>query len=113
MIYIGYSDSDKRAAIAQYQAAHGITKTVVISADEFPLPISDTDQIKYSDTIMYVTFYRLLQEIDSKTLIVINECLRTQNRYELTYNCIRNFLNQTTHQLIFQLLPQIDTADDF
>lgn len=62
---------------------------------------------------MYRTFYRLLQEIDDKTLIVINECLRTQNRYDLTYNCIRNFLNQTTHQLVFQHLPQIDTAEDF
>lgn len=62
---------------------------------------------------MYVTFYRLLQEIDDHTLIVLNECLRTQNRYDLSYNCIRNYLNQTTHRLIFQQLPQIDTHEDF
>src|SRR5690606_4156168 len=31
----------------------------------------------------------------------------------LTYNCIRNFLNQTTHQLVFQRLPIIDTIEDF
>ena len=62
---------------------------------------------------MYRTFYRLLQEINEQTLIVVNECLRTQNRYDLTYNCIRNFLNQTHHQLVFQQLPQIDTVEDF
>jgi hypothetical protein len=62
---------------------------------------------------MYRTFYRLLQEIDGRTLIVLSEVLRTQNRYELAYNCIRNYLNQTTHQLIFQQLPQIDTREDF
>lgn len=113
MIYVGYTDDDKRELIAQYQSRHDIRKTVVISADKFPLPISGTDQITYSEVITYVVFYRLLQEIDSHTLIVINECLRTSNRYDLTYNCIRNYLNQTDHQLIFQMLPQIDTCEDF
>ena len=113
MIYFGLNDDEKRGCVERYRADHGIRKVVVISADDFPLPIDETDQIKYSDVIMYVTFYRLLQEIDDRTLIVINECLRTQNRYDLTYNCIRNFLNQTSHQLIFQQLPQIDTREDF
>ena len=113
MIFIGYDDAEKRVEIERYRAAYAITKTVVISADGFPLPMDDTDQVKYSDVIMYVTFYPLLQKIDGHTLVVLNECLRTQNRYDLSYNCIRNYLNQTTHQLIFQQLPQIDTADDF
>ncbi len=113
MIFLGYDDDAKRFEVEHYRASHDIGKVVVISANEFPLPIDGTDQIKYSDVIMYVTFYRLLQEIDARTLIVINECLRTQNRYDLTYNCIRNYLNQTTHQLIFQQLPQIDERDDF
>lgn len=113
MIFIGLDDDVKRTEIERYRTAHDIRKVVVISADAFPLPIPGTDQVTYSDVIMYVTFYRLLQEIDDHTLIVINECLCTQNRYDLTYNCIRNFLNQTTHQLIFQQLPQIDTREDF
>lgn len=112
-IYLGYSDADKRCIIAEYQAAHGIRKTVVISHEHYPLPIPETDQITYADVIRYVVFYRLLQEIDTQTLIVINECLRTQNRYDLTYNCIRNYLNQTSHVLVFQMLPQIDMAEDF
>jgi len=113
MIYLGFDDDQKTAHIAKYARANGIQKTVVISADAFPLPIMDTDQVKYSDVIMYVTFYRLLQEITPQTLIVLNECLRTQNRYDLAYNCIRNYLNLTTHQMIFQRLPIIDNEDDF
>lgn len=62
---------------------------------------------------MYVYFYRLLQEINNDVLLVINECLRTKNRYDLTYNCIRNFLNQTKHQIIFQYLPIIESFNDF
>jgi hypothetical protein len=113
MIYLGYEDNQKREIIARYIVDNDIEKTVVISGDKFPLPIPDTDQVAYSDVIMYVTFYRLLQEITQKTLIVINESLRTQNRYDLAYNCIRNYLNMTGHQLIFQYLPQIDTQEDF
>jgi len=113
MIYIGYDDPAKRIEIDSYRQAHDIRRVVVISADEFPLPVPGSDQVTYSNVIRYVTFYRLMQEVDQYTLLVINECLRTQNRYDLTYNCIRNFLNQTEHQLIFQQLPQIDTAEDF
>lgn len=113
MIYIGYSDHDKRSIISQYEAEYGITKLVVLYPAAFPLPIVNADAVEYAEIIMYRTFYRLLQEINEQTLIVVNECLRTQNRYDLTYNCIRNFLNQTHHQLVFQQLPQIDTVEDF
>ena len=113
MIYIGHPDYEKRSIISQYEAAHGITKTVVLYPALFPLPIEHADAVEYAEIIMYRTFYRLLQEINEQTLIVVNECLRTQNRYDLTYNCIRNFLNQTHHQLVFQQLPQIDTVEDF
>lgn len=113
MIYIGYSDDDKRRIVGQYVADNDIAKTVVISPEKFPLLIDGADNVAYEQTIMYVTFYRLLQEIDGRTLVVLSECLRTQNRYDLTYNCIRHYLNQTPHQLVFQQLPQIDERDDF
>jgi hypothetical protein len=113
MIGIGYTDAEKRETIARYQAEHAIRQTIVISADDFPLHIPGAEAVDYSQVIMYVTFYRLLQEITPDTLLVLNECLRTQNRYDLAYNCIRNYLNMTTHQLIFQQLPQIDTREDF
>jgi hypothetical protein len=113
MIYLGYATPDKQTIVSDYKAAHAISKTVVISHERFPLPIPGADQVGYADVIMYVTLYRLLQEIDANTLVVVNECLRTQNRYDLTYNCIRNYLNQTPHVLVFQALPLIDTPEDF
>jgi hypothetical protein len=113
MIYLGYARAEKEQIITEYQVAHDIRKTVVIAPERFPLTIAGADQVGYADVIMYVTFYRLLQEIDRDTLVVLHECLRTQNRYDLAYNCIRNYLNRTGHVLIFQTLPQIDEQEDF
>ena len=113
MIHLGYTDHEKRQTIEQYCATHGIEHVVAISPEKFPFSLDGADNVTYESTIMYVTFYRLLQEIHTGTLIILSECLRTQNRYDLTYNCIRNFLNQTNHCLVFQQLPQIDTQEDF
>jgi hypothetical protein len=66
------------------------------------IDIDDAEFIEYNELIECRTFYRLLQEIDQRTLVVLNECLRNQNRYDLTFNCIRHFLRQTSHHLIFQ-----------
>ena len=111
MIYIG--DHNKTAIIDAYRQDHGIRRVITLSPQKFALTINDVEMVEYAEIIQYKHFYRLLQEIDQSTLLVINECLRTQNRYDLTYNCIRHFLNQTSHQLIFQRLPIIDTIDDF
>lgn len=113
MIYIGYSDNEKHKIVSDYAEAHGITKTFVIQPERFAIEFNGADHVTYETAINYVVYYRLLQEIDTTTLVVVNECLRTQNRYDLTYNCIRNYLNQTDHQIIFQQLPQIDTREDF
>lgn len=113
MIWLGYSDDEKRSVIANYCATHEIRKTVVIAPEQYMPSIEGADHVTYVDAIKYPPFYRLLQEVDKHTLIVLSECLRTQNRYDLTYNCIRHFLNQTDHALVFQYLPQIDEQDDF
>lgn len=112
-IYLGYSTAGRQRIVEQYCSDHAVTKTVVIAPDIFPLPVVGADHVRYADVIMYVTFYRLLQKIDGSTLVVLNECLRTQNRYDLAYNCIRNYLTRTPHVLVFQTLPQIDEQDDF
>lgn len=113
MIYIGYAPAERLALVAAYRAQHGIRQTIVITADQFPLTVPDSEAVAYRDVIRYVVFYRLLQIIDGQTLVVLNECLRTQNRHDLAYNCIRHYLNRTPHRLIFQHLPLIDTAEDF
>lgn len=115
MIYLGLDGGDKDSRVSGYCAAHGIEKVVVLSPAKFRFPCSfpNHEQVEYAEIIEYKFFYRLVQEIDHKTLVVVNECLRTQNRYDLTYNCIRHFLNQTRHQLVFQYLPLIDEIQDF
>lgn len=113
MIYLGYDAMEKRSIIDSYCRERELTHVVCISPKQFQLMVPGADNVEYDEVIMYRTFYRLLQQVDGSTLIVLDEVLRTQNRYELAYNCIRHYLNQTTHKIIFQQLPQIDTRDDF
>ena len=114
MICLGLSSEEKSLRVSEYCSRNEIRKTFVLSPEKFQFqPQVPHEQIEYAQIIQYKYFYRLLQEIGNDTLIVVNECLRTQDRYDLTYNCIRNFLNQTSHQLVFQYLPLIDTFDDF
>lgn len=115
MIRLGYSVDQKQSTITEYCTSHGIKKVFGLSPVrmQFPCDAPGFEWIEYADIIRYRHYYRLLQEIDRDTLVVVNECLRTQNRYDLTYNCIRKFLFQTQHRIIFQHLPLIDTFDDF
>lgn len=116
MISLGLNDSDKLERIERFCADGSIRKVVVFSPAKFrpawQLPV-DFEHVEWTEIIQYKFYYRLLQEIGPDTLLVINECLRTQNRYDLTYNCLRLFLQQTPHALVFQYLPAIDTFDDF
>lgn len=115
MIYLGLHNQDKDRRAAEYCADSAIEKVIILAPAKFALPCSfaNHETIEWAEIIQYKFFYRLLQEINDRTLVVVNECLRTQNRYDLTYNCIRHFLNQTPHQLIFQYLPIIDSIEDF
>ena len=115
MIHLGLSPSSKAERIAAYCAKHAIRKVFLLSPKRFafPLQVEAWEAIDWLEIIKYRTFYRLLQEIDSDVLVVVNECLRLQNRNDLTYNCIRQFLNQTKHVLVFQTLPLIDEPQDF
>ena len=115
MILLGHDEADARAKVVRYCETHPIRRVVVIAPERFlptwELPVAH-EVVAWSDVIRYVFFYRLLQEIDGDTLIVVYECLRTQDRHDLTFNCIRHYLNRTQHRLIFQRLPIVDTIDD-
>lgn len=110
MIYLGFNN--KQEIINNYIKKNNIQKVFILSPKKFYFDY-DKEFIEWNDIIRYKIFYRLLQEINKETLIIINECLRKQNRYDLTYNCMRHFLNQTNHQIIFQYLPIINNFDDF
>ena len=112
MIHLGQTPTAKRATIDAYRRAHGVEGAVMLSPAKFALPV-DFETVDWPDIIEYRFFYRLVQEVDAGTLVVINECLRTKNRYDLTYNCIRHIINQAGHVLVFQWLPMIDDIQDF
>jgi len=115
MIYLGYDIGEKIDIIDSYCRDNDINQIFLFSPNKFKISCNfeKSELIEYANIIMYKYYYRLLQEIDHGTLLVVNECLRTQNRNDLTYNCLRNFLNQTDHQIIFQNIPLIDTKEDF
>lgn len=127
MIHLGLDDGAKAAIVTRYREEHDIRKVFVLAPERFAPtfaaehmidPMTQGDgrdglYIDWPDIIMYRYYYKLVQEVDGATLVIVNECMRTQNRYDLTYNCIRNFLNQTKHVLVFQYLPIIDTIEDF
>ena len=110
MICLGLAQGEKIEVVERYTKEHGISHVVWLSywMEEYL-----GEQIAYDDIIEYHVFYRLLQEIKSDSLLVIDECLRTTNRNDLTYNCIRHYLSQTNHQIIFQHLPMIENKSDF
>jgi hypothetical protein len=113
MIGIGFDKARKVQTVRAYVDEHGLTHVVVLSPARIPLEFEGADQVKCTDIIKYTTYYPLLQAINPSTLVVVHECLRTQDRNDLTYNCIRHFLAQTDHVLVFQARPLIDTIDDF
>jgi hypothetical protein len=114
MIYLGEHREAKPAIVRRYCEQHSITEVKVISPQRFEILLDPGwETIDWPEVIMYRTFYRLLREIGPNTLVVVNECLRTQNRSDLTLNCIRHFLSQTTHSIVFQWLPVIQSPDDF
>lgn len=114
MIVLGADIKEKNQIIFDYCQRHLIKKTVILSPRKFFFECDvHSETVEWADIIEYPFFYRLLQEIDSQTLVVVNECLRLQNRHDLTYNCIRHYLNRTGHQIVFQYLPMIDELQDF
>ena len=116
MIRIGLNGRDKQKVLDAYLAEHEIKKVYCFYFKKFPakykVPV-DIEYIEYADIEMYKFFYRLLEEIDDKSLIIMDECMRTQNRSELIYNCAHHYLNQTPHRIIFEFFPIIEDKNDF
>ena len=116
MICLGLWTPAKVERIQRYLAEHpDVTRVIVVSSKRFALPVDaiSHEAVDYAEATFYRVFYPLLQKIDGHTLLVLNECMRSQNRYELTYNCLRLYAHQTPHRMIFQYLPLIDQPEDF
>ena len=117
MIRIGLGQQQKQKLITKYLNDNQINKIYCFYYKKFPYKYKvgdvEIEYIEYSDIEMYKYFYRLLEEIDSKSLIIIDELMRTQNRSELIYNCSHHYLNQTAHKIIFEYFPIIEDKEDF
>jgi hypothetical protein len=112
MIRIGLNEQEKQQVVECYIRENNITQVKVFYPEKFPVDI-DGEHIEYKDIIEYKFFYRLLEEIDPNTLLVFNECLRTQKRSDLTYNCAHHYCNQTSHKIVFEYFPFIEDKADF
>jgi hypothetical protein len=117
-IRLGLTSAEKAAEVVRYCSTHPIKRVVHFSHEKFKSSYALPDDVVYENVpydkiTFFIYYYRLLQEVDKDTLLVMDECLRNQNRYNLTHNCLRSYLRQTDHKLIFQYLPCIDSIDDF
>lgn len=116
MIRIGLNGQDKQKVLRDYLSDKEITKIKCFYPEPFPMlakSVPDIEYIEYRDIIMYKFFYRLLEEIDDKTLLIFNECMRTRTRSDLTYNCAHHYCNQTPHKIIFEHFPFVEDKNDF
>lgn len=107
-IYIG--ETNKLGVISKYT---DYTKILIIGDNIGGIPFDNVENIKYSDTIRYVFFYRLLTEINDNTLIILNNILRSDNRHCLEYNCIRRYCIQTNKVVVFNYYPIKSKKEDF
>lgn len=117
MIYIGIENEiRKKEIIEEYCKDKNIEKVFIFTPSEFQVDynlVYPHEYIPYTEIIMYRTFYRLLEVIDKKTLLVFNECMRTQNRSDLTYNCAHHYCAQTPHKIVFEYFPFIAQHENF
>jgi len=119
MIRIGLTTAQKHREIQRYVAKHDVKSVIVFSPKKFSLPLPALDvpipirEIEYAEVIMYRTFYPLLEEIGPNHLLVVNEFLRDKNRSNLTFNCLRHYLNQCGHQIVYEYFPFIEDESDF
>lgn len=115
MILVGFDAASVQSEVVRYVGAHPIRRVVVIATERFApsweMPVAH-EVVPWSEVQKYRTFYRLLQEIDGDTLVVVFEGLRSQDRQSLDANCVRHYLRKTPHRIIAQRLPIIDALDD-
>lgn len=113
MIYLGYSNSEKTEIINRHINANSFDRVYFITHEKFILDIDKVEVVTYNDIIEYAYYYRIIENTTQRSLIIINELLRDRNRKNLTFNCIRTFLNNTNNILVFNFLPIIDNREDF
>lgn len=116
-INIGFTNKEKIQDIENILKENQEITNIVYFTNNKATPLaidfSDVEYRKWSDAILYRHYYPLLEKINNHTLLIFDEMLRSKNRYELTYNCLRHYANQTDNVVIFEWFPIINDVEDF
>lgn len=107
MIYLG--NHDVKDITLAYIAEHHVRKVFTIGE---PIGIDGEDCVSWVDCIKYIHYNRLRATITAEDLVVMNDALCSGDRNLLHFNCIRQYMVQTQHRLIFQRVPFYDHKDD-
>jgi len=116
VIHLGLGGEEKRERISERVRSGDVDRVVVVYPRRHPLDLEfsvPVEYVEWDDVIRYVFFYRLLQEITPRTLLVLNEPLRSAERSCLHYNCLRNYLTRTEQQIVFSRFPALESPEDF
>lgn len=108
MIYVG--DHDRAGVVRRYAEEHGIRKVYVLGD---PLDgLEGCEFAPWRDVDKYRVYNVFRTVITGEDLVVLNEVLRDAERNCLKYNCLRQYVVQTRHRLVFQRLPFVSSKDD-
>lgn len=112
MIYIGYNNNEKLDLIPKEydKYVYIYDKNVGINEDFNKLP--NLTILEFMELIEYEVFYPMIQKLDTKTLIIVDECLKVRGKEELSFNCISNFVLKAGGIVSFNIVPFIETEND-
>lgn len=116
MIRIGLGIRQKEKLINDYIKNNDIDNIFILYSKNFYQKLNlckEYEEIEYNEWEMYRTFYPMIEKVHSKTLIIVNEALRTTNYQDLKINCATVWLNQTPHRIILNTFPFINGKEDF
>lgn len=114
MIYLGLNANDKSRVInieaGKYDHVYLFHSDDY--KDDLTINHDKVTKTNYSESYWYRTFYPLMQNIDKRSLVIVNEYIKDRHRKHLIYNCLKGFVNQSGGVLVFQYTPFVyDEAD--
>lgn len=114
VLAVGLDTAARARLVGERISATDPDRVICVGPAAYRFPI-EHERVRWTDwdeVIQYKHFYPILQETSANTLLVVNECLRTSDRHCLTYNCVRQFLNQTRNVVVLQTLPVLESIED-
>lgn len=111
-IFLG--ETNKVDTIKKYIDRNKDINSIFIIGDALELDLDiPVRHCSYTNTIMYAIWYPWRTDITKKSLVILNESLKSSRRDNLNYNCIRHYLQATDHRLFFNYWPIKKHEEDF